>query len=123
MAGSSPAMTWNVGERESGKSDRGAPYEGSPPSRHPSHLPPALERCPDAALEPEAVDRRGGVERADAAEADARPLEAAFLQQTARGGVRDAGAGVERRVIKVREAVVDQRAHRFGGVALAPMRH
>jgi hypothetical protein len=64
-------------------------------SRHPAHFPPALEGGPDAALKSEAVDGRGGMQRADAAEADAGPLEATFFQDAARRRVGDAGAGVE----------------------------
>src|SRR5512141_2763564 len=73
-----------------------------PASPGPKLLPPApsLERRPDAALEPEAVDRRRRVDGADAGEADAGPLEAALLQHTARGGVGDAGAGRQRIVRK-----------------------
>ena len=64
--------------------------------RHALHPPPALERCPDAALQPEAVDRRRGIDGADAVKADAGPLEAALLQHPARGRVGDAGAGLQR---------------------------
>src|SRR5947209_15090440 len=48
--------------------------------RHTLHWAPALERAPDAAFEPEAIDRHGRAERANAAEPDTGPLEAALLE-------------------------------------------
>ena len=47
-------------------------------------------------LEPEAIDRRGAFERADAIEPDPGPLEAAFLQHPARARIGDARPGVQR---------------------------
>src|SRR5262245_27034745 len=82
---------------------------------------PAFERGPDAAVEPEAVDRRRALEGANAIEADAGPLEAAFLQHPARGRVGDARARLHRLVAELRKGVVDRRAGRFGGVAVAPI--
>jgi hypothetical protein len=59
---------------------RGGDRPGVPLAlRHALHRAPALERSPDAALQPEAIDRRRRAERADAAEAHAGPLEAALL--------------------------------------------
>ena len=66
------------------------------PSHHLFAAAPGLERGPDAALEPEAVDRRRGVDRGDTVEADAGPLEAALLQHPARGRVGDARARLQR---------------------------
>src|SRR5262249_41530256 len=61
-------------------------------SRHPfvlAHiLAPTLERGPQAAVEPEAVDRRGGGDCADAQQHHAAPLEAALFKHSARGPVR-----------------------------------
>jgi|GEM_PF-60601 len=48
-------------------------------------------------------------------------LEAALLQHAARARIGHAHGGLQRLVIEVGEGVVDQRAHRFGGVAFAPM--
>ena len=55
--------------------------------------------------------------------ADAGPLEAAFLQHPARGRVGHARAGLQRLVAEIAEGMVDHGARRFGGVALAPIRH
>src|SRR3954464_12518842 len=89
--------------------------------RHPLHRAPAFWRGPDAAFEPETVDRHGRAERADAAEPDAGPLEAALLPPAARSRVGAADGGLRRLVLKVGERVVDQRAPRLGGVAFAPI--
>src|SRR5581483_578833 len=89
--------------------------------RHPLHLAPALERSPQAAIEAEAVDRRRARQRADACQAGAGPLEAALLQHAARRRVGDASGRLQRVAFEVGEGVVDHRAHRLGGVALAPM--
>src|SRR5437899_765838 len=66
-----------------------------PCSPHAPHFSPALERRPDAALEPEAVDRRRRMNRADAAQPDAGPLESAFLRraQNEPGGLEDGNTG------------------------------
>src|SRR5947209_2912045 len=90
-------------------------------SGHPFHRAPAFQRGPDAAFEPEAVDRHRGAERADTAEADAVPLEAALLQDAARARIGHAHARLQRLVLEIGERVIDQRAHGFGGVALAPV--
>src|ERR1700688_3831424 len=96
----------------------GAPYRGV--SSNPPHLSPAFERGPDAALEPEAIDRRRRMDRADAAEADAGPLEPAFLQHVARRRIGDAGARVQFLVVEIAEGVVDQGAHGLGRKTFAP---
>src|SRR5262249_39671182 len=90
-------------------------------SRHAAGGAPALERGPDRSLEPEAVDRRRALERADAVEPDPGPLEAAFLQHPPRGRVGDARAGLQRLELEILERVLDQRAHRLGGVAATPI--
>src|SRR5262249_29407707 len=74
-----------------------------PHSPHAPHLSPAFQRGPDTALEPEAVDRRRRVDRADAAQADAGPLEAALLQHAARRRVGDARARLQRLMIELAE--------------------
>src|SRR5271167_4842704 len=86
----------------------GLPVRGGrvPCSGNLLHLAPAFQRCPDAALKPEAVDRRRRIDGADAVEADAGPLEAAFLQHPARGRVGDARAGLQRVVRQVGEGIV-----------------
>ena len=57
-----------------------------------------------------------------AIELNAAPLEAAFLQHAARRRIADPRAGTQRGVVLASEGVIDQRAHRFGGVAVAPER-
>src|SRR5207237_2231473 len=84
---------------------------------------PALERGPQAAIEAEAVDRRRRIERADAVEADAGPLEAAFFEHAARGRIAHARPGNERVVAEVGEGMVDHGARGFGGIAVAPVGH
>src|SRR5713226_4579762 len=64
--------------------------------RHAAGAAPALERGPDRALEPEAVDRRRAFQRADAVEPDPGPLEPAFLQHPPRGRIGNAGTGLQR---------------------------
>src|SRR5229473_896525 len=91
--------------------------------RHAAGAAPALERGPDRALEPEAVDRRRAFQRADAVEPDPGPLEAAFLQHPPRGRIGDAGTGLQRLELEIGEGVVDQGARRLGGEAAAPVRH
>src|ERR1043165_8289433 len=85
------------------------------------HRTPTLQRGPDAALEPEAIDRYRRPERADAAQADAGPLEAALLQHAARVRIGDAHRGLQRLWAEMGEGVIDQRAPPPGGVALAPV--
>src|SRR5438552_1182406 len=104
MRGSSPRMT----SREA--------YASKPVSRHARDRAPAFQRGPDAALEAEAIDRHRRAERADAAKTDAVPLEAALLQHAPRLRIGDAHAGLQRLVLQVGEGMVDQRAHRLGGV-------
>src|SRR3984957_15310075 len=85
--------------------------------------PPGLQRRPQAAVEPKAVDRRRRVDGADARQAHAGPLEAAFLQHPARGRIGHARAGYQRFMLEIAEGVVDQSAHRLGGEAAAPIGH
>src|SRR5262245_23545890 len=87
-----------------------------------AHSAPALERGPEAAVEAEAIDRRGRGQRSDAVEPDAGPLEAALLQHPARGRVAHARAPGEAIVAEVAEGVIDHAARRLGGVAPAPER-
>ena len=55
----------------------------------PRRAAPVLQRRPDAAREAEAIDRGRGTQRLEAMQLDAAPLEAAFLQNVARGRVGD----------------------------------
>src|SRR5436190_8314281 len=75
---------------------------------HAARGAPALERGPDRALEPEPVDRRRALERADPIDPDPRPLESAFLEHAARSRIGHAGAGLERLDLEILERVVDQ---------------
>src|SRR5215467_844068 len=75
---------------------------------------------PPAAVETETIDRRGRGERADAVETDARPLEAAFFQHTARSRVAYPRAARHHVVAEIAKSVIDHGARGFGGVALAP---
>jgi hypothetical protein len=81
---------------------------------------PRRARTPRCAVEAEAVGRHRGAQRAHAAEARARPLEAALLQHAARGDVRDAAGSGERFEIRRGEGVVDHGAHGLRAVAAAP---
>src|SRR5262245_2164688 len=94
-----------------------------PDSRHPPRLTPSLERGPQPAVEPEAIDRRRGGDGADASQHYAAPLEAALLEHAARGRVRDACVGLESVETQIAKGVIDQRARGFGGEALAPIGH
>src|SRR5580692_6971872 len=92
-------------------------------SNHATDVPPRLQRRPQAAIEPKAVDRRRRVDGADARQPHAGPLEAAFLQHPARGRIVDARAGYQRFMLEVAERVVDQGARGFGGKTAAPIGH
>ena len=72
--------------------------------------------------EPEAVDRGRAAQRLEAVQLDAAPLEAAFLQNVARGRVGDAGARDQVLGIEFLEEEIDHRARGFGAKTLAPMR-
>jgi hypothetical protein len=63
---------------------------------------------PQTAIETEAVDRGRRGERADAVEADARPLETAFLQHAARGGIAHPRPADEHVVAKIAEGMIDR---------------
>src|SRR5580692_3117529 len=64
---------------------------------------PALERGPDGALQPKAVERRRRVEGADTEQAHPAPLEAAFFQHPARRRVADTRTRDDHLVAEVRE--------------------
>src|SRR5262245_1565582 len=84
---------------------------------------PALQRYPEAAVEPEAVARRRGGEGADPQKAHAGPLETAFLQHPARRRIAHPRACQQRVIAELAEGMVDQDASRLGGVASAPERN
>src|SRR5882724_920123 len=86
-------------------------------------LAPVPQRCPQAAVEPEAVAWRRRGERADAIEPDAGPLETAFLQHPARRRIAHPRPRQQRVVAEIAEGMVDQGAGGLGGVALAPERN
>src|SRR5258708_32674212 len=58
----------------------------------PGRTAPVLQRRPDAAREPKAIDRGRRTQRLEAMQFDAAPLEAAFLQDVARRRVGHARA-------------------------------
>src|SRR6478672_2590485 len=80
-----------------------------------------LQRRPHAARQPELVDRGGAAERFEAMQLDAAPLEAALLQNVARGRVGHAGAGEQMLAGKFLKEIVDRRARGLGTKTLAPM--
>src|SRR5205823_11607263 len=98
------------------RSQSGSPLDLS------ANFAPAPQRGPQAAVEAEAIDRGGRGDRADAVEPDAGPLEAALLQDAARGRVAHARAGDQDVTAEVAEGMVDQCARRFGGIAVPPER-
>src|SRR3977135_2331716 len=57
------------------------------PALTPRRTAPVLQRSPDAAGEPEAIDRGRRSQRLEAMQFDATPLEAALLQDVARRGI------------------------------------
>src|ERR1700720_1242513 len=77
------------------------------PSRHAADSTPGLERQPQAAIEPKAVDRCRGMNGADAREAHASPLERALLQHAARRGIADTRPGLQSLMPKVAKRVID----------------
>src|SRR6476620_1343886 len=88
----------------------------------PSHrTAPMLQRRPDAARQSKLVDRGGAAERLEAVQLDAAPLEAALLQNVARGGVAHARAGEQMLAIEFLEEIVDGRARGLGAKPLAPV--
>src|SRR5690348_5901013 len=84
----------------------------------PSHrAAPVLQRRPHAARQPKLVDRGRAAERLEAVQLDAAPLEAAFLQNVARGGVGHSRAGKQMLAGKLLEEIVDRRARSLGAKA------
>src|SRR5260370_8536879 len=68
---------------------------------------PVLQRRPDAAREAEAIDWRRGAQRLEAMQLDAAPLEAALLQNVARGRIGDPRAGNQVLHIQFPEREID----------------
>src|SRR4029079_10233284 len=89
-----------------------------------NHAParaPAFQRGPQPAVEAEAVDWHRARQRADALQPRAGPLKAALLQHAPRRRIGDARRRLDRLAVEVGEDVIDDRAHGFGTVALAPV--
>ena len=71
-------------------------------------LAPGLERQPQTAVEPEAIDRRRRIDGADAGQAARRVhWKRALLQHAARRRIGDARAGLQRLVPQIAECIVD----------------
>src|SRR5262249_14635400 len=87
-----------------------------------TRLTPGLERGPQATIKTKAIDRRRGIDGADAAKLDAGPLEAALLKHAARRRIAHASPGGKLIIAELGEGVVDQRPRGLGGVATAPKR-
>src|SRR5688572_18125518 len=68
---------------------------------------PALQRYPQTAVEPEAIDRRRARERADAVQTDAGPLEAALLQDATRRRIGHARGRLQCVVLALGEGIID----------------
>src|SRR5262249_16955637 len=91
-----------------------------------SNLPrfgPGLQRSPQTAIEPEAIDWCRGIDGADAAQLDTRPLEATLLQPAPRRRVADTRPRLQRLMAELAEAVIDHGANCFSRVASIPERH
>src|SRR2546429_4041558 len=95
----------------------------SRPPRLALRLAPSLERGPQPAIKPEAIDRCRGGDRVDAPKHHAVPLEAALFEDAARGRIGHPCAGLEPLEPEILEGVVDQGSRGLGGIALAPIRH
>src|SRR5437879_6164149 len=110
MCGSSPSPQPSKSELRSSRSReaRGEGVESLPLPPH--RAAPVLQRRSHAARQPEAVDRGRAAERLEAVQLDAAPLEAAFLQNVARGRIGDAGPGEQMLAGKLLEEIVDRRA-------------
>src|SRR3954463_8862099 len=89
--------------------------------RLPHRTRPIFQREPDAARQPKAVDRGGAAEGLEAVQLDAAPLEAALLQDVARGEIGDARAGEQEFPVELLKEIIDHGARSFGAKALAPM--
>src|SRR5882724_11660174 len=87
----------------------------------PCRAVPVLQRRPDTAREPEAIDRGRGSQRLEAMQFDAAPLEAAFFQDVARSRIGDPRAGDQLFDIELLEGEIDHRARRLSGKTPAPM--
>src|SRR5262249_29394593 len=87
----------------------------------PYRTAPILQRGPDAARQPEFIDRGRATERLEAVQFDAAPLEAALLEDVARCGVGHARPGKQLLAAELVEEIVDRRACGLGAEALAPM--
>src|SRR5271166_3844231 len=85
-----------------------------------TRLAPGLERGPQATIKTKLIDRRRGIDGADAAKLDAGPLKAALLQHAARRRIADASPGRKHLMAERGEGVVDQRPRGLGGVAATP---
>src|ERR1700722_8544314 len=88
---------------------------------HAADPPPGFERQPQTAIQPETIDRRGRMNRPDAGELHAGPLECAFLQHAARRRIAHAGARLQRLMPQVAEGVIDDRASGLGHETVAPI--
>src|ERR1700687_3136697 len=89
--------------------------------RAPARAAPVLQRRPHAARKLEAIDRRRGAQRLEAMQLDATPLEAALLQNVARGRIGDPRAGDQVLDVEFLEGEIDRRPRRFGAKTLTPM--
>src|ERR1700682_6570286 len=106
-----------------GPLDQSAPIQGCRGAfpLAPRRTAPVLQRRPDAAREAEAIDRGRRSQRLEAMQLNAAPLEAAFLQDVARGRVGDPRARDQVLDIEFLEGEIDCRPRRFGAKTLAPM--
>src|SRR5260370_42084421 len=87
----------------------------------PRRTAPVLQRGPDAAREPEAIDRGRRSQRLEAVQLDAVPLEAAFLQNVARRRIGDTGARDQVVAIEFLEKEIDHGACGLGAKPLSPI--
>src|SRR5262249_52312352 len=123
------AALWSPSSRRSSLPIRVREKPAARAGRHAiclSNLPrfgPGLKRSPHTAIEPEAIDRGRVIADADAAQLDARPLEATLLQHAARRRVADTRPSLQRLMSELAETVIDHGANRFGRVASVPERH
>src|SRR3979411_2557333 len=95
-------------------------YRSRNSPRAPRRTAPVLQRRPDAAREAEAIDRCRRAQRFEAMQLDAAPLEAALLQNVARGRIAHPSAGDQVLDSEFLEGEIDHRPRRFGGKTPAP---